>query len=81
VLLLLLLLYCQVHGQLVMKGQSAITVAKGAAADAAAPGAAAAAGGAVDEDDDIFGEAGTDYVPALPPKKGAQPAEPRWVLH
>jgi hypothetical protein len=79
--LLLLLLCCQVHGQLVMKGQSAITAAKGAAADAAAaPGAAGAAGGAVDEDDDIFGEAGTDYVPALPPKKGDQPAEPRWVL-
>jgi hypothetical protein len=65
----------QVHGQLVMKGQAAITAAAAAAAAAAsggAPSAAApAAAAAPVEDDDIFGDAGTDYAPVIPQKKGA----------
>lgn len=66
---------------MVMKGQAALSAAAAAAAGgpAAAAGqpggqpvgaAAAAAGGDV-EDDDIFGDAGTDYAPALPQKKEA----------
>lgn len=71
----------QVHGQLVMKGQAALSAAAAAAGGPAAaagqPGgqpaaaAATAAGGGDVEDDDIFGDAGTDYAPALPQKKEA----------
>ena len=73
-LLLLLLVLFQAHGQLVLKGQAALT-APAAVQQPGGAAAAAAAGGDVD-DDDIFGDAGTDYAPALPQKKeGAG----RWV--
>jgi len=67
--------FLQVHGQLVMKGQAAFTgptagTGPAAAAGGPAAGAAAAAAAAAD-DDDIFGDAGTDYAPVLPQKKEA----------
>lgn len=67
----------QVHGQLVMKGQAAITAGKAAAGEPDGAAAAAAAG-EPEEDDDIFGEAGTEYVPEIPKKKGAE-GDARWV--
>lgn len=64
--------WLQVHGQLVMKGQVAVTGAAAAAGAGAAGGAAGgrSAAAAAAEDDDIFGDAGTDYAPAMPQKKG-----------
>ncbi|KAF8058133.1 SMU2 [Scenedesmus sp. PABB004] len=61
-------------------GAAAAGAAAAGAADGAAAGAAAAAAGpkpAPEDDDDIFGEAGTDYAPALPAKKGDAAAQQR----
>lgn len=58
----------RVHGQLVVKNQSAIT-------HTAPPAKAATAVVADTEEDDIFGDAGKDYVPEIPDKqKRAQAA-------
>jgi hypothetical protein len=54
-----------------MKGQAVAAAAAGGPGHPSGPSAAAAA--AV-EDDDIFGEAGTDYKPALPQKQEATAA-------
>jgi hypothetical protein len=50
---------------LVMKGQAVAAAAASGPGHPSGPSAAAAAV----EDDDIFGEAGTDYKPALPQKQ------------
>ena len=60
------------HGQLVMKGQAVAAAA--AAGGPGHPSGPSSSSAAAVEDDDIFGEAGTDYKPALPQKQEATAA-------